>query len=241
MSWVFPVVGVTEWSRGSWMTGGTKSHRGRSHEAIDIYAARNSIIVSPVGGTVKASGSSSIGGNWVQIQGDDGNVYYFAHMERPTGLTKGSKVAGGGMIGQVGTSGSAKRTKPHVHFSVKHNGIVINPVKMLQGGITVPVVDRNPEGSTPSGDPVDWNTVLNRGTPGAESDQYTEGPSTVQQLVDYRRENAAEQPDAPKQKASRLIQNSLRGMSNMVSRYGFQTKGAGPTGIAEIDREEMPR
>ena len=103
MSWLFPVIGVTEWSKGGWMPG-TKNHRGRTHAAIDIYAARGAPIVTPVSGKVKNIGSTSIGGNWIQIEGNDGNVYYFAHMNTPTHLSRNDTVTGGQQIGAVGKS-----------------------------------------------------------------------------------------------------------------------------------------
>lgn len=131
-NWMFPVAGETEWSRGSWMPS-TKTHRGRTHAAIDVYAQAGTPIVAPVAGTVTKIGSGDIGGNTVTIMGDDGNTYYFAHMKGVPPVAKGQKITAGHHIGAVGNSGSAKRTKSHVHFSVKRDGKSLNPITMLEG------------------------------------------------------------------------------------------------------------
>jgi hypothetical protein len=252
MAWVFPVVGPTEWSGGSWMPT-TNTHRGRTHAAVDIYAAQGSYIVAPTNGVVKRLGSEGAGGNWAQIEGDDGNTYYFAHMDVPSRLQRGQRIKGGAVVGLVGRTGSASSTKHHLHFSIKRGGVSINPLEMLRGGIIIPNISNESEiiGGRPNPRGVmggqDWSQIVSGGYDGTGDTMpqayYDDTPSTVQQLIDYRKANPAEETaEMPKMKAARLIQNSLRGMSNMVSRYGFQTEGASPddTGINEIDRMEGP-
>lgn len=116
----------------------TLTHRGRTHAAIDIYAARGAAIVAPVSGVIMSVGvGTSIGGNWVQLRGDDGIVYYFAHMDSPSPMRRGQRVSARSYLGAVGNSGSAQGTSPHLHFSMKYRGKPINPVRWLEGG-TVP-------------------------------------------------------------------------------------------------------
>lgn len=134
--WVIPVSGG-EWSGGSFMPN-THNHRDRTHPGIDIYASTGTSIWAPIGGKVLATGSGGIGGNWIQIQGDDGYVYYFAHMQHPTHLQQGQTVNAGMQIGQVGNTGSASTTSPHLHFTVKtHSGDVVDPRPMMENGIDV--------------------------------------------------------------------------------------------------------
>lgn len=134
--WTNPVPGGT-WSGGSFMPN-TKNHRGRTHPGIDIYAAAGTAIVSPVAGTVIASGSSGIGGNWVQIKGDDGYIYYFAHMQHETPLSNGQRVGAGTQVGMVGNTGSASSTSPHLHLTVKTlSGEVIDPRPLMNGAVSV--------------------------------------------------------------------------------------------------------
>ncbi len=131
-SWLHPVAGESEWSRGSWMPN-TLTHRGRTHAAVDIYAASGTPIVSPVGGRVIAAGTGKIGGNWARIQGDDGNVYYFAHMKAAAVVSKGQRISAGAHVGFVGKSGSASATSPHLHMSITRGGRAVNPATMLEG------------------------------------------------------------------------------------------------------------
>ena len=245
MAFVFPVIGATEWSGGSYMN---ESHRGRTHHAIDIYAGRGQSIVAPIAGKVIGKGSSNIGGNWIQIEGSDGNTYYFAHMQHPTGLEKGSQVKGGMAIGQVGNSGSARNTKPHVHFSVKRNGVAVNPIKMLQNAILVPSANMDPDLADKTGRTVDWEQVAGGGQsyegdmdPYDINSAYYETPSTVQQVAEYRRRQAAgELEENPlKVRAENAMRGTLRGMASMVRSHGFDTGSGTETGIAEIERREV--
>ena len=134
-SWVFPIAGPSEWSPGSWMPN-TLTHRGRTHAAIDLYAEPGTPIVAPVSGTVTASASGDVGGNYVRIVGDDGFVYYFAHMQDASPLQKGQRINVADIIGFVGNTGSAKNTKPHLHFSMRGRAgnQPINPIPYLTDG-----------------------------------------------------------------------------------------------------------
>jgi hypothetical protein len=230
MSFVFPVIGTTEWSGGSWMPT-TQTHRGHTHAAIDIYAAKGQTIVSPVSGYVKASGSSNIGGNWVQIEGRDGNVYYFAHMAAPTQLEKGQQVGGGMAIGTVGNTGSARTTSPHLHFSVRRDGKAISPVPFLQSAVVVPDISFTGDagGSSPpwAADP---SRNIDEPLP-AGAQQET--PAWFDQLNDYRAEMQKQQPgeEPLKQRSSDVMRASLYNMSRMVQRAGFATEAGDGTGI----------
>lgn len=135
LNWVNPVAGPNEWSAGSWMPN-TLTHRGRNHAAIDIYATTGTPIVAPMSGTVMASASGKIGGNYVRIRGDDGVIYYFAHMAQRSHLQAGQRVQRADVVGAVGNSGSARSTKPHLHFSMRSasSKAPINPTSYLTDG-----------------------------------------------------------------------------------------------------------
>lgn len=146
--WIFPVVGQNEWSQGSWMPD-TKTHRGRTHAAIDIYAARGAAIVTPVGGTVQSSSTGKIGGNFVRILGDDGIIYYYAHLDAKSALRSGGRIERGSLVGYVGNSGSASSTSTHLHFSMRQVGSnqPVSPISYLEGAYiidTVPGVNFDP-------------------------------------------------------------------------------------------------
>jgi hypothetical protein len=133
--WVFPVADTGAEYSNSFNV--PRDNKLGIHGAIDIYAQRGAPIVSPVSGKVKNSGYSSVGGYWIQIQGDDGVVYYFAHLNGapPSELKNGAVVSPGMPIGTVGNSGNASGTSPHLHFKMtSSSGTVINPYNFLQNG-----------------------------------------------------------------------------------------------------------
>lgn len=135
--WVMPVAGANEYSGGSWMPD-SHTHRGRTHAAIDVYAEEGTPIVSPVSGKVLSTKKSEVGGYTARVQGDDGIIYYFAHMQDAAVVGAGQKLQAGHHIGYVGRTGSAKRTKPHLHFSMKRaNGEAINPKSYLDGSSNI--------------------------------------------------------------------------------------------------------
>lgn len=134
-SWVMPVAGTSEWGRGSWMPN-TKTHRGRTHAAIDVYAKEGTPIVAPVAGRVVSTKTGPIGGHTVRVLGDDGITYYFAHMANEAVVEDGSRVLPGYHLGYVGTSGSAQGTSPHLHFSMRDGNKVVNPISFLERGAT---------------------------------------------------------------------------------------------------------
>ena len=265
MSWAFPVLGKTEWSGGGWMPN-TQNHRGRTHAAIDIYASKGQTIISPVKGVVKYAASTNVGGNWIQILGDDGNVYYFAHMDKPTTLSKGDRVSGGSTLGFVGNSGSASSTSPHLHFSIKKNGKALNPATFLKSGVVVPDIrdyaDRNTgAGSAAAADSpgqewsgvqnappgyfadIDW-TSANADEPLSPQAQDSSTPAWFDQLAQYRQEvaNRPQEENPTKVKAQRVMHGTLTGMANMVRNAGFQTGiGESEVDVNTISREEGER
>ena len=97
---------------------------GRVHQGNDLFAARGTPIRAPVGGRLEQF-PNPIGGNAVQLHGNDGNRYYFAHLDR---YGQRGTVPAGGVIGYVGNSGNAITTPPHLHLEVHPNGgSAINP------------------------------------------------------------------------------------------------------------------
>lgn len=137
-SWISPVAGLSEWSRGSWMPN-QLTHRGRTHAAIDVYADEGTPIVTPVAGKVTKVNTGDIGGHTAKILGNDGVEYYFAHMAEASNLQVGDTINAGWLVGYVGRSGSARNTKPHLHFSMKKDGQPVNPSTFLEQGASMGV------------------------------------------------------------------------------------------------------
>ncbi len=92
----------------------------RSHEAIDILAARNTPVKAIEDGTIAKLFESKAGGTTIyQFDPTEQFCYYYAHLERyADGVREGDKVKKGQVIGYVGTSGNAPKDTPHLHFAI---------------------------------------------------------------------------------------------------------------------------
>jgi peptidoglycan LD-endopeptidase LytH len=92
----------------------------RKHEALDILAPRHTPVRAVEDGTIARLFYSKAGGITVyQFDPTATFCYYYAHLERyADGLREGALVRRGQTIGFVGTSGSAPKTTPHLHFAV---------------------------------------------------------------------------------------------------------------------------
>jgi murein DD-endopeptidase MepM/ murein hydrolase activator NlpD len=101
---------------------------GRRHKGVDMFNSRNTPLLAVVSGTVRFS-SNSLGGLSTYVYGNDGNKYYYAHLERhPSGIGSGSRVNAGDVVGYLGNSGNARFTSPHLHFEIRPGGgSAVNP------------------------------------------------------------------------------------------------------------------
>ncbi|MGY2896900.1 M23 family metallopeptidase [Deinococcus sp. UYEF24] len=89
------------------------------HVGQDIFARRGTPVRSATDGIVWMIGTSVRGGTWVYVLGAGGRRYYYAHLERVNSeLKEGQRVTTASILGQVGTSGDAAGTPPHLHFAV---------------------------------------------------------------------------------------------------------------------------
>ena len=108
------------------------THSHHDYPATDIIAKKGCAFVSPIAGVVdeivlvdKWSGKTNLGadrgGLSVSIIGDDGIRYYGSHLSKiETNVIPGLKVATGDKLGEVGATGSAKGTSPHLHFGISY-------------------------------------------------------------------------------------------------------------------------
>lgn len=91
------------------------------YNAADIFQPTGTIVVAARGGRVVASHDhdSSAVGSRVTIKGEDGNLYYYAHMGDGTiKVSEGQTVIAGTELGQVGTRADAMGTDTHLHFDI---------------------------------------------------------------------------------------------------------------------------
>lgn len=119
-AWVCPLQGTYAFSD----TFGAPRSGGRTHEGVDMISARGTLIVAVVDGVATAR-QDSLGGNTVGFDGDDGNHYYYAHLDSYATL---GRVTKGTVIGLVGDSGDAKFSTPHLHFEIHPgHGLAVDP------------------------------------------------------------------------------------------------------------------
>ena len=102
------------------------------YPASDIFAKKGCAFVAPIAGVVdevntvdkwsgKTNKGADRGGLSISIIGDDGNRYYGSHLSKiEANIVPGYKVATGEKLGEIGSSGSAKGTKPHLHFGISY-------------------------------------------------------------------------------------------------------------------------
>lgn len=122
--WICPVAGASYFN--DW---GFPRSGGRFHTGNDLFAPRGTEVLAPVSGTVEQI-VGSIGGIQFRLHGDDGNVYVGSHMD---GFDHGGYVTAGTVLGYVGDSGSAKGSRPHLHFEIlPRGGEEANPYPTLQ-------------------------------------------------------------------------------------------------------------
>jgi len=107
----------------------TFGRRSRSwHRGVDIRAEPGTAIVAAAAGVVIASGFEARYGQMVKIEHEGGFVTVYAHNERNL-VDVGQEVAAGQMIATVGRTGRA--TAEHVHFEIRYEGRVYNPLYLL--------------------------------------------------------------------------------------------------------------
>jgi murein DD-endopeptidase MepM/ murein hydrolase activator NlpD len=102
------------------------------YPATDIDAKKGCAFVAPITGVIdevalvdkwsgKTNKGAERGGLSISIIGDDGNRYYGSHLSKiEDNIVPGYKVATGEKLGEIGSSGSAKGTKPHLHFGISY-------------------------------------------------------------------------------------------------------------------------
>ena len=110
----------------------TYSKYHHDYPATDIQAKLGCPFVAPIGGTVQDvnkkdrwSGRTNLGkdrgGLSVSIIGDDGVRYYGSHLSKiEPGIEPGVRVEMGQKLGEIGSTGSARGTKPHLHFGISY-------------------------------------------------------------------------------------------------------------------------
>ena len=114
-------------------TWGAARSSGRTHEGVDIFAARGTPVLSATRGVVMRIGESGIGGKQVWVTGPGGERHYYAHLDGwASGLHVWQLMQPGDPLGFVGSTGNARGTPPHLHYGIYAAKGALNPHPRLR-------------------------------------------------------------------------------------------------------------
>lgn len=101
---------------------------GRRHRGNDLFAPMGQPLYAVASGAVTLR-NGGLGGLAVWLSSDHGVDYYYAHLRGfAPGLSSGSRVNRGQVIGYNGDSGNARGGAPHLHFQLHPGGRTRPPV-----------------------------------------------------------------------------------------------------------------
>ena len=125
----FPVAGAKNTHIQSFW-GANRDAGSRSHEGIDIFAARGTPVIAVTDGYVTSTGERGLGGKqvWLRDQKRNQSLYY-AHLDS-IAIDGRRNVTMGDTLGFVGNTGNARTTPPHLHFGIYKRG-AINPLHFV--------------------------------------------------------------------------------------------------------------
>ena len=99
------------------------------HTGIDIGASQGISIRAAMEGSVSAVGYSAVSGNYVVLAHHSGYSTMYAHLSS-IAVRTGQRVSTSTVVGAVGSTGYS--TGPHLHFTVKKYGRLVNPMTLLR-------------------------------------------------------------------------------------------------------------
>jgi len=107
----------------------------RMHPGIDILVNTGENVYAPGDGKVVKVGNRRGYGRTIEIDHGFGYTTLYAHLYKIK-VKKGQLVNRGEVIGLSGESGSLA-TGPHLHYEVKHNGVLLNPKNFIFSDIKI--------------------------------------------------------------------------------------------------------
>ena len=127
---VFPVQGLCSYENTWHAPRGTD----RKHLGVDIIAKEGNLLYAVADGTITklyTVGTDKLAGNGVRLTMADGTYFFYGHMQKiADGLTIGTKVKAGQVVGYLGKTGGT--TTPHLHLEVHPlGGAAIDPTPVV--------------------------------------------------------------------------------------------------------------
>jgi murein DD-endopeptidase MepM/ murein hydrolase activator NlpD len=106
---------------------------GRVHRGVDMIAARGTPIVAIYSGTITAMSTSALGGISVWLRAENGDQFYYAHLDGYGDISTGQSVSQGFVLGYNGSTGNAPDWLPHLHFEWHPGGgSAVNPYQLVR-------------------------------------------------------------------------------------------------------------
>ena len=107
----------------------------RLHTGVDWAAPTGTPVYAAADGQVGFAGDGKGYGNLLIISHSDGLETRYAHLDKfASGISAGTAVRAGALVGYVGTTG--RSTGPHLHFEVRKSGKPVDPIPYMSGGNT---------------------------------------------------------------------------------------------------------
>jgi murein DD-endopeptidase MepM/ murein hydrolase activator NlpD len=127
---VFPVQGVCSYENTWHAPRGTD----RQHLGVDILAKEGNLLYAVADGTINklyTVGTDKLAGNGVRLTTADGTYFFYGHMQKiADGITIGTKVKAGQVVGYLGKTGATNT--PHLHLEVHPlGGAAIDPTPVV--------------------------------------------------------------------------------------------------------------
>lgn len=124
-----PVAGAVSFTD-SW---GDPRSGGRAHKGVDMIAARNTPLVAIYSGRIQRLTSGPLSGLAIYLRAENGDQYFYAHLDSYADIAVGQNVAEGEVIGFNGSSGNAPDHLPHLHFEYHPGGgAAVNPYPLVR-------------------------------------------------------------------------------------------------------------
>jgi murein DD-endopeptidase MepM/ murein hydrolase activator NlpD len=102
------------------------------HAGLDLAVPRGTSVAASADGTVSFAGWKGGYGNLLVIKHADGKETRYGHLDK-LNVKEGDEVKAGQEIALSGSTG--KSTGPHLHFEIRENGQVLNPLGILTKGL----------------------------------------------------------------------------------------------------------
>lgn len=104
-------------------TWGAPRSGGRRHRGVDLFAPLGADVYAITDGVLTRTSSSRLGGIGLYLRADDGNHYYYAHLQEVLpGYGSGRRVEAGEHVARNGATGNASVSAPHIHMEVRPGG-----------------------------------------------------------------------------------------------------------------------